>query len=81
MAPVAGAGSGAGTATSLYTEIVAGTGGLFITVALIAILFYFELFDVSEYQNDTLRALPLSGIVALVATFVSIVVFEVVFAL
>lgn len=70
------AGAGGASATSLFTTIGVGAGGILIAVALIFVLGYLNLLNASERDVKRLRMLCIATAIPLSVTFGAIVTFE-----
>lgn len=64
-----------GSTISLYSSVGPGVGGLFVSIALVAALAYFDLLQGAEADVGIQRYV-LSAIIPLLLTFTTIVLFE-----
>jgi len=53
-----------------------GVGGIFVAVALVALLAYLDLFDASEQEQSSVRSMLVATIIPLLLTFSGIVLFQ-----
>ena len=70
------ASAGVSPATSLLTPTGVSIGSIFITVSLIVLLAYLDLFNASERDDDRIRTTLVSAVIPLSFTFAAIVLFE-----
>lgn len=73
---VSSASAGVSSATSLLSPVGVGVGGIFVAVALVALLAYLDLFDASEQEQSSVRSMLVATIIPLLLTFSGIVLFQ-----
>lgn len=64
------------TEVGRFVSLGLGIGGLFVAVALVAVIVYLDLLDASSVEDDDLRRLLVATVIPLLVTFVFIVLYQ-----